>query len=739
MRKGILVGLLASACVAAGAGGWMSVRQAAAADDGIKIVPDDIGGVVKSSKGPEAGVWVIAETKDLPNRFVKIVVTDDEGRYVLPELPKAKYKVWVRGYGLTDSQPVETEPGKRLDLTAIVAPDPKAAAEYYPANYWYALLQPPPASDFPGTGKDGNGISIGMKSQQQWLGHMKENCLFCHQLGDKSTRELLTQGNSVEAWAERIQKARADGDVTLGNHGKELSAQMQNMMAAFGRQRGLKMYADWTDRIAGGALPQVPPRPKGVERNVVVTAWDWADGRFVHDEATTDKRNPTVNSDGPIYGVDTLNDHLEMLDPNTGKSTELDIPGQDPSVKHSLNNQVHNPMLDGQGRVWMTMLPGSGEGAQESWCTDGKEDKYAAYFPLNASAGRKLAVYDPKSKQIQIIPVCFSTHHINFGHDKDNTLYFSGDVNALGWIDTKVWDETHDAKKATGWCPFVLDTSGDGKIDADRNNWNQPSGNPFGNIAGEGAKQGGDAAEPAKAADPHKDTRISGFPYGMNVSPTDDAVWVAKYTPAVPSGVMRVTRGSNPPETCKTEYYEPPKLPDGTYAAFNARGVDVDSKGIAWVAFGSGHLGRFDRSKCKVTNGPTATGQQCPEGWEIFPAPEPKVAGTNMPSGWYYLTYVDLHNVFGLGKDVPILPGSETDSLLAFLPDQKKWIEMRVPYPMGYYPRGMDVRIDQGKPGWKGHAIWTNNGTTPLWHQETGEGSYGEVVKFQLRPNPLAS
>src|SRR5579862_9523398 len=150
MRKGqFAAALFASACLMAIGAAWTPISHAA--DDGIKIVPDDIGGVVKSSKGPEAGVWVIAETKDLPNRFVKIVVTDDQGRYVLPELPKAKYKVWVRGYGLTDSKPVDTEPGNRVDLTAIVAPDAKAAAEYYPANYWYSLLKPPAASEFPGT------------------------------------------------------------------------------------------------------------------------------------------------------------------------------------------------------------------------------------------------------------------------------------------------------------------------------------------------------------------------------------------------------------------------------------------------------------------------------------------------------------------------------------------------------------------------------------------------------------
>src|ERR1019366_3060430 len=74
---------------------------------GVQVGPDNIGGVVTSAKGPEAGVWVIAETTDLGTKFRKIVVTDDLGRYLLPDLPKGNYKVWVRGYGLVDSQPVQ--------------------------------------------------------------------------------------------------------------------------------------------------------------------------------------------------------------------------------------------------------------------------------------------------------------------------------------------------------------------------------------------------------------------------------------------------------------------------------------------------------------------------------------------------------------------------------------------------------------------------------------------------------
>src|SRR5437660_3570092 len=125
--------------------------------DTVPIDQDDLGGVVTSANGPEAGVWVIAETTELPTKYVKIVVTDDRGRYVLPDLPKATYSVWVRGYGLVDSPKVRTAPGKPLDLTAVVAPSAAAAAEYYPAIYWYSMLRVPDKSEFPGTGPQGNG------------------------------------------------------------------------------------------------------------------------------------------------------------------------------------------------------------------------------------------------------------------------------------------------------------------------------------------------------------------------------------------------------------------------------------------------------------------------------------------------------------------------------------------------------------------------------------------------------
>src|SRR5213594_3672639 len=114
----------------------------------VPIDQDDIGGVVSTARGPEGGVWVLAETTDLPTRFVRIVVTDDQGRYLVPDLPKARYTLWVRGYGLVDSPRVTAEPGEVLNLTAVTAPSPRAAAQYYPAGYWFSLLRVPDKREF---------------------------------------------------------------------------------------------------------------------------------------------------------------------------------------------------------------------------------------------------------------------------------------------------------------------------------------------------------------------------------------------------------------------------------------------------------------------------------------------------------------------------------------------------------------------------------------------------------------
>ena len=209
----------------------------------VPMDSDDIAGVVTGPGGPEAGVWVIAETTDLPTKFIKSVVTDDDGRYLIPGLPEASYTVWVRGYGLLDSPGVTADPGDTVDIQASVAPTAAEAARVYPANYWYSLIEPPATSEFPGTGPDGNGIAENLEHQGQWVDIQKQGCMLCHQLGNRIIRQIdnLDQFDStLAAWDHRVK---------MGQRG----SQMTNVMSRFGRERGLQMFADWSDRVAAGA------------------------------------------------------------------------------------------------------------------------------------------------------------------------------------------------------------------------------------------------------------------------------------------------------------------------------------------------------------------------------------------------------------------------------------------------------------------------------------------------------
>ena len=170
------------------------------------------------------------------------------------------------------------------------------AAKVYPGNYWLSLLQPPPKSAFPGTGEKGNGMPPTMDSQAHWIYNIKSGCNFCHELGTQITRTLghmdhLGFKTPEEAWVYRTQ---------LGVRGSA----MAGTMAQWGTQAGAKILADWTTRIANGEVPPQPPRPSGIERNVVVTLWDWGTpSSFMHDEVSTDKNDPTVNAYGKVYAA----------------------------------------------------------------------------------------------------------------------------------------------------------------------------------------------------------------------------------------------------------------------------------------------------------------------------------------------------------------------------------------------------------------------------------------------------
>src|SRR6185295_7274972 len=556
-------------------------------------------------RGAEAGVWVIAESTSLPTTLRKIVVTDDQGRYLVPDLPKADFNVWVRGYGLVDSPKVSAAPGKGLNLTAVPAPNAKAAAEYYPAQYWFALMHLPPKSDFPGTGPTGNGISPSIKSQGEWIRQVvnTDGCTGCHQLGNKATREIPTSlgtfETSAHAWDRRIQAGQA---------GSSMSARFTQV----GKARALAMYADWTDQVAKGKLPTAAPaRPQGRERNVVVSMWGWADPKvYLHDEIGTDKRNPTVNANGPVYGaLEESADYMPVVDPTRNTAAQIKLQVRDPKTPSQANNPpaqaspywgdeaiwtsqttAHSFAMDEHARVWVAarIRPN----ATPAFCQQGSSHPSAMAFPI-AQNGRQMQLYDPKTKQVTTIDTCFGTHHLNF--DNNGVLWFTGGGPVEGWFDTKVYDKTHDEQKAQGWTVFVLDTNGNGKRDA--------------------------YVEPDQPIDPTKDKRINTPFYGVAPSPVDGSIWGSVL--GMHGSVVRLVPGSNPPATALSEVYEVPwNNPKASGQGFAPRGMDVDSNNVVWTVLSSGHLASFDRRKCKgPLNGPTATGQHCPEGWALYPMP----------------------------------------------------------------------------------------------------------------------
>jgi len=232
--------------------------------------------------------------------------------------------------------------------------------------------------------------------------------------------------------------------------------------------------------------------------------------------------------------------------------------------------------------------------------------------------------------------------------------------------------------------------------------------------------------------------------YGVIGDPTDDqAVWISSNR--FPGRVARLHVGDNPPETCLTEMFEVPSVLDATVpkekTGFGSRGLDIDRDGVIWTALsGSSHFASFDRSKCQVHNGPTTIeGRHCVDGWTLFPTPGPVVQGTDVRADYHYYNWVDQWNTLGLGEDVPIATGSNSDSLLALDPDTGDWTVLRVPYPRGFFTRGLDGRIDDPNTGWKGRGVWATYGEAATWHIEGGQGVKPGIVKFQVRPDPLAN
>jgi hypothetical protein len=673
---------------------WVGAQQNAT----VAIDRDDIGGVVTSAKGPEAGVWVIAETSDLPTHFVKIAVTDERGRYVVPDLPNATYQVWVRGYGLVDSAKQSAKPGQQLALRAQIAPNERAAAEVYPAAWWFAMIKPP----------------AGAENQVRFERTLKE-CYDCHQLGNKYTREfapyLSDAKTSLEAWDRRTR---------FGPSGPSMNGFYQQ----FGESQ--KLIADWTDRVKAGEAPKLaPPRPTGIERNVVVSLWDWGtpiDGRA--DLAAADTRNGRSNANGLVFGVSQMNDALNVLDPKTNTATIVKTPTSAPPMVSGFNasptpSPVFGPdmwkrqgdprsvAIDAKGRVWFTLRTRE-NGKQPSWCIGDAANKFGKYYPLTQS-GKQVAVYHPTTQKFENVDTCFTVDHNQMS--TENFVYY-GMTGAVGWVDMDTWDKTHDSEKSTGWCPAVIDTNGDGKIST---GWTEPN-------------------EPV---DPARDHRITFGCYSVTVNPKDGTLWCS----GIGSGdkrLVRLDKGPNPPETCKAEFFEPPT--GQTPELIGTGGIEAAADGVVYQGWRvSGHFTGFDRTKCKSTKDLKADGKSCPEGWTIYrDNNEPTFTDSLYKSTEHYLTHLDTWDTLGLGADSPTYGSTNTDSMEVLSMKTKQWVTMRVPYPMGFFTRHANGRIDDPGAGWKGKGFWASYASYAAWHAEGGKGTLPKAVKFQIRPNPLA-
>jgi len=702
-RLGLMLSAVALAAVSA------SGPHAQTSPPVPQIDADDIGGVVLGPAGPEAGVWVIAETDGQPTRYAKIVITDDQGRFVIPDLPAGAYRVWARGYGIADTARTEAQPGRTVRLNARNA-TPAEAAAVYPAAYWYAMLDVPPQSAFSGPDR-AEGIGETVTSQEQWLSRIKSNgCVGCHQMGNLATRTTppaFKGMTSEDAFARRVQSGQA-------------GPQMINSLMGTG-SLAVRNYAAWTDRIARGELPAArPERPTGTARNTVVTLRDWLTPKhYLHDLIATDRRNPTLYGYGPLYGAPELStDQMPILDPVANTATVFPVPVRDADTPVAAGGppghaspywgdeatwdskaNIHNPWMDQKGRVWLTAAVRGPD--NPAFCRQGSSHPSAKAFPT-ARAGRHLAVFDPATRDYTFIDTCFSTHHLQF--DSQDVLWTSGGGAVIGWLDMKLFDQTGDAERAQGWTALVRDANGNGRRDA--------------------------FTEPGQPLDPAKDQRLSGGFYAVMPNPADNSVWGS--INGFPGALLRLEPGADPSNTALTEIFTPP-LP-----GFGVRGADIDSKGVVWASLASGHLGEFDRRKCRgPLNGPKASGDHCPEGWTLHRLPGPAFAGDperSVESSYY--TWVDQHDTLGLGRDVPIVTGNLFDGLHALV--DGRFVTLRTPYPLGFYAKGLEGRIDDPRAGWKGRGLWVTSGDRTPWHMEGGKGTKPLVLHIQTRPSPLA-
>ena len=494
-------------------------------------------------------------------------------------------------------------------------------------------------------------------------------------MGNKATRvipkELGTFKSSVEAWERRVQSGQA----------------MVNMAAALGRQDvkvSLANFANWTDRIAAGELPFAKPeRPQGVERNIVVTQWDWADPKvYLHDQVSTDKRKPTVNAYGKNYGAtEESADYFPILDSQTNRATMVKMPVRDADMESTKSNtmapsvywgdeaiwdcktSMHNPMMDERGDVWFTSRVG--KPGQPGLLPAGLGSSFGEGVPAQGihPAPRLLQSEDRRDQA-------------------DPDLLQHPPPGVRGRRQQHPVDQRrrcarrrHRLAEPQGVRGNRRRAEGPG-LDPDRHrHQRQRQARRLCRAEPAGRSHQGQAHQCRLLWGRREPGRRYDLGFGARISRVTS------------SASIRVPIRRRPPWRKSTSRRSP---------GFGPRGFDIDRNGVAYVPLSSGHLAAFDRRKCKgPLNGPQAAdGKLCPEGWTLTPFPGPQfrnVAESGSAEASYY-TWVDQFNTSGLGTNVPMATGNANELLLALV--DGKWVNMRVPYPLGFFAKWMDGRID---------------------------------------------
>ena len=447
----------------------------------------------------------------------------------------------------------------------------------------------------------------------------------------------------------------------------------------------------------------------------MITQWDWADPKaYLHDEISTDKRNPTVNANGLIYGSpEESRDYLPVLDPVHNTISQVKIPYRDPDTpgqpkplaavavlgrRGDLGQPHDRPQSDVRCSAGACgTLANPGRATIPAFCKAGSSLPSAKLTPVDRS-GRQLAVYDPATKQTSMIDTCFGTHHLLFAEDANNTLWTSsgGGGGVVGWLNTKMWDQTHDAQKSQGWTALVLDTNGNGKRDAYRGGRAEggltaPSGESLGTSSafnGDRRPDQGHAPQRRvlRSGDRHRRDDL-GQRAGISRrdrAPESGIESAGNRAGGILRGAVEQSEGAGVGLFAARHGYRPQQRRLG--------GAGQRAPGQLRPAQMQRSAERPDRDRPALSGRLDAVSRR--------PGPNFKNVKDSGSADSHYYDWVDQFDTLGLGKNTPIVTGNSSDSLIALV--NGKFVVMRVPYPLGFFAKGMDGRIDDPKAGWKG-------------------------------------